>query len=448
MLSTATHTNSGYLLKLAWPVMLTQMGHIVTNMVDTIFLGQISPTHQAAGILAANLYTLVLVFAIGVSYVLTPLVSAAQFESDELRKANLFKNSLFLNFIIALVSFAVLFLSSGLLARMQQPQEVVVLAKPFYNVLIFSMLPVSLFFTCKQYCEGLSLTLPALYISVIGNVLNIALNYALIYGVAFFPEMGYMGSAWASFIARSFMGIAFLCYIFYAPLTNSIKGVYSQAKINSFDLLRLLKNGLNSGAQFTFEVAAFVIAGLMAGVFGKEVIDAHGIALHMAAFTYMFGSGISSATTIVVGNCMADSNWLNIKRAVRSSIQLIIIGMGSCALIFILLNEVLPYAFTDDVQITQITSKLLIIAAMFQLFDGLQVVFIGVLRGVEDFKFPTLITLITYWVIALPLSYLLAFTYNMGVYGIWYALLISLIFVALTLYFRIRVLIARNLKRT
>jgi len=426
--------------------MLTQMGHIVTNMVDTIFLGQISPTHQAAGILAANLYTLVLVFAIGVSYVLTPLVSAAQFESDELRKANLFKNSLFLNFIIALVSFAVLFLSSGLLARMQQPQEVVVLAKPFYNVLIFSMLPVSLFFTCKQYCEGLSLTLPALYISVIGNVLNIALNYALIYGVAFFPEMGYMGSAWASFIARSFIGIAFLLYIFYAPLTNSIKGVYSQAKINSFDLLRLLKNGLNSGAQFTFEVAAFVIAGLMAGVFGKEVIDAHGIALHMAAFTYMFGSGISSATTIVVGNCMADSNWLNIKRAVRSSIQLIIIGMGSCALIFILLNEVLPYAFTDDVQITQITSKLLIIAAMFQLFDGLQVVFIGVLRGVEDFKFPTLITLIAYWVIALPLAYLLAFTYNMGVYGIWYALLISLIFVALTLYFRIRMLIGRNLR--
>ncbi|MCA6436847.1 MAG: MATE family efflux transporter [Bacteroidetes bacterium] len=424
------------------------MGHIVTNMVDTIFLGQISPTHQAAGILAANLYTLVLVFAIGVSYVLTPLVSSAQFESDELRKANLFKNSLFLNFVIALVSFAILFLSSGLLAHMQQPKEVVVLAKPFYNVLIFSMLPVSLFFTCKQYCEGLSLTMPALYISIIGNVLNIALNYALIYGVAFFPEMGYMGSAWASFIARSFMGIAFLGYIFYSPLTNSIKGVYQQAKINSVDLLRLVKNGLNSGAQFTFEVAAFVIAGLMAGVFGKEVIDAHGIALHMAAFTYMFGSGISSATTIVVGNCIADSNWLNIKKAVRSSIQLIIVGMGSCALIFILLNKVLPYAFTDDLQITIITSKLLIIAAMFQLFDGLQVVFIGVLRGVEDFKFPTLITLIAYWVIALPLAYLLAFINKMGVYGIWYALLISLIFVALTLYLRIRILIARNLQRT
>jgi MATE family multidrug resistance protein len=186
----------------------------------------------------------------------------------------------------------------------------------------------------------------------------------------------------------------------------------------------------------------------MAGVFGKEVIDAHGIALHMAAFTYMFGSGISSATTIVVGNCIADSNWLNIKKAVRSSIQLIIVGMGSCALIFILLNKVLPYAFTDDLQITIITSKLLIIAAMFQLFDGLQVVFIGVLRGVEDFKFPTLITLIAYWVIALPLAYLLAFINKMGVYGIWYALLISLIFVALTLYFRIRILIARNLQRT
>ncbi len=314
MLTVQSNSSPKYLLKLAWPVMLTQMGHILTNMVDTIFLGQISSTHQAAGLLASNLYTLILVFAIGVSYVLTPLISSADFEKNDLKKATLFKNSLALNFIIAFISFLVLYLSSGLLIYMQQPSEVVVLAEPFYNVLIFSMIPVSIFFTCKQYCEGLSLTLPALYISVAGNVLNIILNYCLIYGVSIFPELGYIGSAWASFIARLFMGISFLMYIFYSPLTNSIKNVYKQAKINYSDFIRLLKNGLNSGAQFTFEVAAFVIAGLMAGTFGKEVIDAHGIALHLAAFTYMFGNGIASASTIVVGNFMAEKNWQQIKK--------------------------------------------------------------------------------------------------------------------------------------
>ena len=183
----------------------------------------------------------------------------------------------------------------------------------------------------------------------------------------------------------------------------------------------------------------------MAGTFGKEVIDAHGIALHLAAFTYMFGNGIASASTIVVGNFMAEKNWQQIKKVVTSSIKVIGIGMGLCALIFVIANTYLPFCFTQNTEIVLIASQLLIIAAMFQLFDGLQVVFIGILRGVEDFKYSTLITLIGYWIIALPLAYLFAFVFNLNVYGIWYALLISLIFVALTLYFRIRYLIKKNL---
>lgn len=219
MLTVQSNSSPKYLLKLAWPVMLTQMGHILTNMVDTIFLGQISSTHQAAGLLASNLYTLILVFAIGVSYVLTPLISSADFEKNDLKKATLFKNSLALNFIIAFISFLVLYLSSGLLIYMQQPSEVVVLAEPFYNVLIFSMIPVSIFFTCKQYCEGLSLTLPALYISVAGNVLNIILNYCLIYGVSIFPE------TWLYWLC---VGIIYCTFIY----GNIIFNVYILLPIN------------------------------------------------------------------------------------------------------------------------------------------------------------------------------------------------------------------------
>ena len=328
---------------------------------------------------------------------------------------------------------------------MQQPVEVVELAVPFFDVLIFSMIPVSLFFTCKQYCEGLANTRMALIISVVGNLLNIVLNYVLIYGKFGFPELGYLGSAWASFIARAFMGISFLILIFKSPLTKEINAVHKQVKINWTELKDLARIGLNSGAQFTFEVAAFAIAGLMAGTFGKEQIDAHGIALSIAAFTYMFASGISSAATIRIGVFKAQQNWLEIKNAGFTALKLVFIVMGFFGLLFLIFSSVLPMGFSKEVQIIELASKLLIIAAMFQLFDGIQVTAIGALRGIEDVKYPTVITLVGYWLIALPLAYFLAFTLKMETVGIWIALLAALIFVAVALFWRFNFLVKKNL---
>ena len=432
-------------LHLAWPLIITQVGHIVTGMVDTIFLGKIGPAEQAACILSNNLYVLLLVFGIGVSYATTPLVTDAHQNNDLLKKASLFKNSLVLNLSVAVICFVILFLSSGVLKYMQQPVEVVELAGPFFDVLIFSMIPVSLFFTCKQYCEGLANTRMALIISVVGNLLNIVLNYVLIYGKFGFPELGYLGSAWASFIARAFMGISFLFLIFKSPLTKEINAVYKQVKINWTELKDLARIGLNSGAQFTFEVAAFAIAGLMAGTFGKEQIDAHGIALSIAAFTYMFGSGISSAATIRIGVYKAQQNWLEIKNAGFTALKLVFIVMAFFGVVFLLLSSILPLGFSNEVQIIELASKLLIIAAMFQLFDGIQVTAIGALRGLEDVKYPTVITLVGYWVIALPLAYFLAFTMKMETVGIWIALLAALIFVAIALFWRFNFIVKKNL---
>jgi multidrug resistance protein, MATE family len=438
-----THTKETMLL--AWPLVVTQVGHIITGMVDTIFLGQIGPTEQAAGILSNNLYILLLVFTIGVSYATTPLVTGAYEKKDLFKKASLFKNSLFLNALVAIVCFIILFLSAGLLKHMQQPLEVVDLAIPFFDVLIFSMIPVSLFFTCKQYCEGLSNTRMALIISISGNLINIILNYCLIYGKLGLPEMGYMGSAWASFFARFFMGTSFLVLIFKSPVTKEIAKVYKQVKINWVELKELWRIGFNSAMQFTFEVAAFVIAGLMAGSFGKEQIDAHGIALNIAAFTYMFGSGIGSASTIRCGIFKAQENWKEIKEASSASIKLVLLVMGLLGLVLLILNNYLPLAFSSIPLIIVLASQLIIIAAMFQLFDGMQVTIIGILRGLNDTRMPTYITLIGYWIIALPLAYLLAFTFKLETVGIWIALLASLVFVALILYWRLMFLIKKNL---
>ena len=415
-------------------------------MVDTVFLGKIGAAEQAACILSNNLYILLLVFGIGVSYATTPLVTSANQNMDLLKKASLFKNSIFLNVSVSIICFIVLFLSSGLLKYMHQPEDVIKLAVPFFNVLIFSMIPISLFFTCKQYCEGLSNTRMALFISIIGNVINIILNYLLIYGKFGFPELGYIGSAWASFISRVFMGFSFLYLIFKSPVTKEISAVYNKVKINKKELFHLAKIGLNAGLQLTFEVAAFVIAGLMAGTFGKEQIDAHGIALSIAAFTYMFASGISSASSIRVGIYKAQDNWLEIKQAAFSSIKLVMLIMGGFAILFLMINNFLPKVFSSDLQIVNLASKLLIIAALFQLFDGIQVTIVGILRGLEDFKIPTLISLVGYWIIALPLAYWLAFILQLETVGVWIGLLVSLIFAAIVLFWRLNYLINKNLK--
>ncbi len=431
---------------LAWPLVITQVGYIITGMVDTVFLGKIGATEQAACILSNNLYILLLVFGIGISYATTPLVTSANQNMDLLKKASLFKNSIFLNVSVSIICFIVLFLSSGLLKYMHQPEDVIKLAVPFFNVLIFSMIPISLFFTCKQYCEGLSNTRMALFISIIGNVINIVLNYLLIYGKFGFPELGYIGSAWASFISRVFMGFSFLYLIFKSPVTKEISAVYNKVKINKKELFHLAKIGLNAGLQLTFEVAAFVIAGLMAGTFGKEQIDAHGIALSIAAFTYMFASGISSASSIRVGIYKAQDNWLEIKQAAFSSIKLVMLIMGGFAILFLMINNFLPKVFSSDLQIVNLASKLLIIAALFQLFDGIQVTIVGILRGLEDFKIPTLISLVGYWIIALPLAYWLAFILKLETVGVWIGLLVSLIFAAIVLFWRLNYLINKNLK--
>lgn len=429
-------SHSKQTLHLAWPLVLTQVGHVVTAMVDTIFLGKIGATEQAAGILSSNLYILILVFAIGMSYATTPLTTTAYEKKDVLKKAEIFKNALFLNFVVASVCFVLLFFASNLLQYMQQPKEVVDLAKPFFNVLIFSMIPMSLFFTSKQYCEGLSNTKMALLISIIGNLINILLNYCLIYGRCGLPEMGYMGSAWASFFARLFMGLSFIVFVFYSPITNEIKNVFNQVKINKQQLAQLWKIGFNSAMQFTFEVAAFVVAGLMAGSFGKEQIDAHGIAMNIAAFTYMFGSGIGSAATIRVGIYKAQNNWSDIKLASQTAMRLVVLIMGTFGVLLLILRNTLPHAFSNELAIIQKASALLVIAALFQLFDGLQVTIIGILRGLEDTKAPTYITLVGYWIIALPLAYLLAFNFQLQTIGIWIALLVSLLLVSIGLYWR------------
>lgn len=437
-----THIRETILLSL--PLIVSQVGHIVTGMVDNMFLGGIGKTEQAAGILANNIFVLLLVFSIGMSYALTPLVAQAHVKGDAKDKAFLLKNGLLLNFVISVILCGILFCMTPLLHYAQQPEDVVKLAIPYFGVLIGSIIPCSLFFTGKQFTEGMNNTVIAMLVSIAGNILNVILNYLLINGKGGLPELGYMGACWATFIARCFMGIGFLVIIYRGKLFRDIKPYLKQVGFSISHCLHIFRVGIGSALQFTFEVAAFAISGLMTGWFGKEQIDAHGIALSIAAFTYMFSSGIGGAATIRVGSFAALNDFANVRKAGNAALLASFAVTLFFALVFFVLHDLLPLAFSRDAQILVIASELLVIAGFFQLFDGIQVTALGILRGLEDVKIPTVITLIGYWIICLPLSYFFGTTLGYMANGIWCALLCGLFFVAVSLFFRYNYLIKKK----
>lgn len=428
------HFRKTYLL--AYPVCLSQLGHVMVGVVDTAFVGQIGTVEQAAVSLANSVYIVFLVFGIGVSYGITPLVAAMDSEKKHDDISSILKNGLFVNFVIGIILFLLLFSSSPFLKYLNQPKDVLLNAIPFFNVMIFSLIPLSIFFTLKQFTEGLSLTKMAMVISIGGNIINIILNYVLIFGKLGFAPMGVMGSCWATFISRVIMALWMFLYVRYYEVFEVYWKNYSAKKVLKNQMKKILDIGIPAGFQFVFEVGAFAFAAIMIGWIGSNELAAHQIALSLAAITYMIASGISAAATVRVGNYVGLKDNIQVRNAGFSALLMVLGFMFSCALLFILFRNILPHYFSLNENVIEISSSLLVIAAFFQLSDGAQVVGLGILRGLKDAKIPTYITLFAYWVAALPVSYILAFKFKMGIQGIWIGLLLGLTVAAFFLYYR------------
>lgn len=421
---------------LAYPVVMSQLGHIMVGVVDTAMVGQIGTNEQAAVALANSLYTLVLVFGLGVSYGVTPLVAAADSSKNIEENASLLKHSIIINTLLGLLLFILLVAIAPILTLFDQKKEVVDMAIPFLNVMMLGMIPLCIFSAFKQFAEGLSNTKMAMIISVGSNLLNILLNYLLIFGHWGFPEMGLMGSCWASFIARLAMALIMFWYVYSNSFFKAYWINFSFKNVSIELSKKILSIGVPSGLQWFFEVGAFAFAVIMIGWIGPKAQAAHQIALSIAAVTYMMASGISAAASVRVGNQYGLKSIPGIRTSGFSAFIMVLFFMGTMALGFIVLNSWLPTFFNDDPEVLSISASLLIIAALFQLSDGTQVVALGALRGINDVKIPTIITLIAYWIIGLPMSYLLAFKMNLGVEGVWYGLSIGLTTSAVLLFLR------------
>jgi MATE family multidrug resistance protein len=266
--------------------------------------------------------------------------------------------------------------------------------------------------------------------------MNVLLNYMLIFGHWGFQPMGVMGACWGSFFARLFMALAMVAYVYLKPSYRVYRDAFRMKNYSFATMKEILALGVPTGLQWVFEVGAFSFAGLMAGTLSVEKQAAHQVALTIAACTYMFASGLSAAVSVRTGNAFGRKDRIEMRRAGFTGLFMVALFMIACAIVFIFCRHFLASLLSRDPAVIATASGLLIIAAFFQLSDGLQVVGLGALRGINDTRFPTLLTLVAYWVIGLPTSYLLGLHYGMGVSGIWYGFVIGLSFSALGLIWR------------
>ena len=421
---------------LAYPVMLSQLGQVGVGVADSMMVGRLGALELAASSLANSIFFVVLMFGIGISMGLTPLVSKAYGKGKSNQISRLFSNSLFINFLTSLALFGLILLFSQNLSILNQTEEVEVLALPFLLIITASLIPLMVFQTFKQFVEGLSQTKQAMFITIAANLVNVFLNWLLIWGHWGFPELGFLGAAWATLISRILMMVLMGAYVLSSKRYVDFGLRILRFKPNWTLCQRILKIGIPTGFQFIFEVSAFSAAAIMMGWISVNALAGHQIAINLASISYMMATGVATAGMIRVSHYIGKEDYKGMREAGMVAFGLVATFMFVCALLFFVLRFLLPTLYIDDPQVISLAASLLVLAGLFQLSDGIQVVGLGVLRGLEDVKVPTVVTFLAYWGLGLPLGYFLAFTMGFAEKGIWIGLLIGLTLTAGMLLYR------------
>lgn len=424
----------------AYPVVISQLGHIAVNVADSVIVGRLGERPLAGVALATSVFVVVLVAGLGISMGLTPLVAAAAARKRSHRLALLLGSGLAVCGVAGVVLAGLGWAATWLLPHLGEPPAVVALAGPFLRILALSMVPLMLFQALRQFAEGLALTREAMVISLGANLVNIGLNYVFVFGLLGMPAWGMIGSAWATLVARGLMLAAMAAWFGraarFAPYRAQLASRWKHAR-------RMLGLGFPIAGQMMLETGAFVFSALMMGWIGTTALAAHQIAINVASVTYMAASGIGAAATVRVGQFAGAGRHYEVRRAATSALWQAFGFMLLMGVILVLTRHHLPglYVTTSDGAAARaLAAELLVIAALFQMSDGVQVAALGALRGLEDVRLPGLISFVAYWVIALPLGYWLAFPLGYGPHGLWAGLCLGLTLSAVALTWRVRAL--------
>lgn len=445
----------GYNFKLAYPIIMAMLGHTIVGIIDNIMVGKIGATELAAASLANSFVFIALSVGVGFSTAITPLIASADTENDVDKGRNVFINGVFLCTLLGVLLFCILFFLKHFIDLMNQPVEVTEMAKPFLDIVALSLIPLVIYQGFKQFSDGKSQTKYAMYATIIANVVNLLFNYLLIYGVWIFPEMGMMGAAYGTLISRIVMLIYFIIVMSRQDIFRPYLQKISLKEISLGTSRFIASIGIPSSMQSLFEVALFTGAVWISGMIGTTSQAANQIALSMASMTFMFASGLSVAGMIRVGNQKGLKDYVKMETVAKSIMLMTLILYSGFALFFIIFHNYIPLLFLNNSdpnqalmneEVIEMAGKLLLIAAIFQISDGIQVTALGALRGIQDVNIPMIITFISYWIIGFPLCIYLGLYTDLKAEGIWYGLLGGLTVAAIFSYLRFHYMAKRYIK--
>lgn len=421
------------------------LGHTLIGIVDNIMVGNLGSTELAAVSLGNSFIFIGMSIGIGFSTAITPIIAEADAAKDSSKIRSVFHHGLLLCTLIGVALFIMIVLAKPIIHLMHQPEAVVALASPYIDWVAFSLIPVIIYQGYKQFADGLSKTKYAMYSIFMANAVHIFFNYVLIYGVWFFPKLGIIGAALGTVISRIMM-VVFMHYLL--KYNQELKVYFTKFNFNQIRkkiLKQIINLGFPSAMQMLFEVTLFTAAIWLSGSIGKTSQAANQIALTLATTTFMFAMGLNVAAMIRVSNQKGLNDYKNLIIVARSIFLLAIILEFIFAILFVALHQFLPHLFLnmdnslqviDNAEVISIASQLLLVAAVFQISDGIQVVVLGALRGLQDVKIPMYITFVAYWLIGFPISFYLGIYTELKATGIWIGLLAGLTAAALFLYIR------------
>jgi len=420
-------TEAGKTLKLAFPIIIGELAQMALHIIDAAMVGAISYKQLAASALVINAMNIPFVLGIGMTISVSQMVSMAHGRRDGQLVSHYFFNGFVLCTVTAVLISACLLFGKGILRHLGQDAEVVELAMPFMQLMSLSIIPMLLFMTLKQFTDGLEYTRTAMLLSLCGMPINIFLNWLLIYGNLGFPRLELTGAGYATLITRSLIFIA-LAFVVAKHRTFSryMAVSRSQWKLKWKTWKELLHIGVPSSLQIGMEAGAFAVSGIIIGTIGAVAQAAHQIALSCASFTFMVSMGLAQAGSIRVSNAFGRKDRLMINVIGRSTLLTALCYGILCAIIFSVFRYQLPVFFNNNFAVIELAALLLLYAAIFQISDSTQAIGAGLLRGIKDVKIPTLLVIIAYWVVGIPVGYLLAFTFKMGAPGIWLGLITGL----------------------
>ncbi len=416
------HDHYRGLIKLGIPVILAQLGQVTVGIIDNMMIGHVGTQELAAASFANTIFWLVIVLGTGFSYAITPLVGKARGRFEMNRVGDWFKASMWAVLSMGIFLSVVIFILSLFMDKMGQSADVILPAKEYLWIISLSIIPMMIFMGYKQFCEGLANTRVAMNIILIANLINVIFNYIFINGELGLPAMGLNGAGYGTLISRIFMAVSFFFVFKKGKSFKAYGEIIEKAQFAIKDFIKIWKMGVPIGAQLVMEASAFMLSTIMMGWISVAGLAAHQVVLSISTISFMVYLGLASSTTIRVSSLFGENKIEEMRKAGWAAIHLVILMVLIIGLVFLFLRNQLPTLFSDDPMVIALAAQFIVVMLIYQLFDGLQIVFGSILRGMSDVNIPTLYTFIAYFIVSLPMGYFCAFTFGLKEVGIWWGL--------------------------